>query len=566
MGAFIALALSLGACVGPVDQTEVQAQVAAAYAHDVDASEAVVASGAIDDLFVPVKAHPVPMRSANSGASWVRFRLLADWKRPSGPVVRVVNTAAQVVTVYVPRLNYREQRSRLDAEQPPGFSRIALNFQLPAGLRAGDAIYVRAVKSGASAQVFFADVEGAHALDLASVRWIVFSTTVLGVVFVANLSFVLIERRKIFLYFGGMIGGAYLYYAYLYGEGYHMPVLRFAREFGTLAWALPATVALASGLRFLALLMHLRVYAPRIDSLMRGVVVGLAVCFVALTLAPESAHTVLYQAANALALVAVSSIVVATLVATWRGSRAARFVLFAWMPMVVIAGLSAAQYLFGIWGEISLGASYLGTTALAGITLALALADQTWHRQRELDAARHAAQTDALSGALNRRALETRLAAAFEDARRHGQPLSLLFIDLDHFKNINDRYGHATGDRCLRAVIDPIQAELRATDVVGRWGGEEFLVLLPGASAVDARRVAERIRERIAHLAIDSDAGPVNLTTSVGVSCHAAAMRSPDDLVAAADRALYGAKRAGRNRVVMEEELRSTTPYTSEVA
>jgi len=533
------------------------APVLASVAQDVDADEGVVLAGGIDDLFVVSKAMPMPLRAPHDGASWARFRLTADWSQARGPVVRVVNTAGQTVTVYVPRLNLRLQRSRLDAEQAPGYSGVALNFELPAGLRAGDVVYVRAIRSGANSQLYFTDVDTAHELDLSSMRWILFTTTVLGVVFIANLSFILIERRAIFMHFGGMTGGAYLYYAYLYGEGYRLPVLRLARELGTLAWSLPATVALACALCFLAQLMHLRVYAPHMERVMRFVVYGMGGCFVTLVVAPESTYTVLYQAANVLALIAVISIVVATVIATLRGSRAARFVLFAWMPMVIIAGLSAAQFLFGLWSDISFAASYLGTTALAGITLALALADQTWHRQRELDAARHAAQTDALSGALNRRALETRLAAAFEDARRHHEPMSLLFLDLDHFKDINDRYGHAVGDRCLRAIIEPIQAELRATDVVGRWGGEEFLVLLPGASAADARRVAERIRERIASLQVESEAGPVSFTTSVGVGCRVTGMYAPEDLVAAADRALYGAKRAGRNRVVVDEDLRS---------
>ena len=538
--------------------------VVASVAQDVDADEGVVLAGGIDDLFLVTKTLPMPLRAPHDGASWARFRLTTDWPQARGPVVRVVNTAGQTVTVYIPRLNFRLQRTRLDAEQAAGYSGVALNFELPAGLRAGDVVYVRAVRSGANSQLYFTDVDTAHELDLASMRWVLFTTTVLAVVFIANLSFILIERRAIFIHFGGMTGGAYLYYAYLYGEGYHMPVLRLAREFGTLAWSLPATVALACALCFLARLMHLRVYAPYMERVMRFVVYGMAACFVSLVVAPESTYSTLYQAANVLALIAVVSIVVATVVATLRGSRAARFVLFAWMPMVIIAGLSAAQFLFGLWSSVSFASSYLGTTALAGITLALALADQTWHRQRELDAARHAAQTDALSGALNRRALETRLAAAFEDARRHHEPMSLLFLDLDHFKDINDRYGHAIGDRCLRAIIEPIQAELRATDVVGRWGGEEFLVLLPGASASDARRVAERIRERIAQIEVESEGGPVSFTTSVGVGCRVAGMYAPDELVAAADRALYGAKRAGRNRVVVDEELRSNQYRTEE--
>ncbi len=561
----LTLALLATACVGPAYDLHGGEALEVSICRNVDASEAAVVAGSADDLFTPTRLRPIPLRAPGDRDSWARVRLTRDWPAEHPPVITVVNSAAQVVTVFVPRLGYREQRSRFAADQPIDFSHTALHFNLPHDLRAGDVVYVRTTSGGGTSQMYFTDAATAHALDLANMRWVLFTTTVLGVVFVANLSFVLIERRQIFYYFGGMIGGAYLYYAYLYGEGYHMPVLRIARELGSVAWALPATVAVACALLFLGRLMHLRVYAPRMYRAMHYIVIGLGVCFVVLLVAPASMLTPLYQAANLLALLAALSIVVSTLAAAWRGSRAARFVLVAWMPMVVLAGLSAAQYLFGIWQDVPLGASYLGTTALAGITLALALADQTWHRQRELDAARHAAQTDALSGALNRRALESRLAAAFEDAKRRMHPLSVLFIDLDHFKSINDRYGHAVGDRCLRAIIEPIQAELRASDVLGRWGGEEFVVMLPGAASADARRVAERIRERIESLSIDSEAGPVALTASIGVSCHVAIMKGAEDLVAAADRALYGAKRAGRNRVVMDDDLR-TRQFESEVS
>ena len=189
--------------------------VVASVAQDVDADEGVVLAGGIDDLFLVTKTLPMPLRAPHDGASWARFRLTTDWPQARGPVVRVVNTAGQTVTVYIPRLNFRLQRTRLDAEQAAGYSGVALNFELPAGLRAGDVVYVRAVRSGANSQIYFTDVDTAHELDLASMRWVLFTTTVLAVVFIANLSFILIERRAIFIHFGGMTGGAYLYYAYL---------------------------------------------------------------------------------------------------------------------------------------------------------------------------------------------------------------------------------------------------------------------------------------------------------------------------------------------------------------
>lgn len=167
---------------------------------------------------------------------------------------------------------------------------------------------------------------------------------------------------------------------------------------------------------------------------------------------------------------------------------------------------------------------------------------------------RELATRDALSGLLNRRAFMERSTALFDHCRRHGQPCTVLMIDIDHFKRINDQHGHHMGDTAIRACADAIGQALREADLLGRLGGEEFAALLPHASADSARQVAERIRGAIARLGLVSPSGhPVTFTISIGMAASERHHTGIEPLLADADAALYRAKAAGRNRVLTHE-------------
>ncbi len=163
----------------------------------------------------------------------------------------------------------------------------------------------------------------------------------------------------------------------------------------------------------------------------------------------------------------------------------------------------------------------------------------------------HLATTDAMTGVNNRHHFLSLLYHEFARARRYKSPLSLLVLDLDFFKQINDGYGHAAGDSALKAFAEAAGDCLRGMDVLGRMGGEEFAVLLPNTSVEQAETVAERIRNAVARIAIDTEYGTVRFTTSVGVTDTDERDGSVDALLARADTALYAAKAAGRNRVVV---------------
>lgn len=185
--------------------------------------------------------------------------------------------------------------------------------------------------------------------------------------------------------------------------------------------------------------------------------------------------------------------------------------------------------------------------ALAGEFARLA----TLHADESLAAAqlRRSAEFDALTGTLNRRSIDLWLGRSFLESHRQGRPLSLLFIDIDHFKSVNDRLGHAGGDHCLRQVAAALRGALGSDDMLGRYGGEEFVVLLPGRVGGDAREMGERLRAAVERCEFAHDGQPERLTVSIGVATRLDHESTPDAAIKRADDALYTAKNAGRNCV-----------------
>ena len=166
------------------------------------------------------------------------------------------------------------------------------------------------------------------------------------------------------------------------------------------------------------------------------------------------------------------------------------------------------------------------------------------------------ATTDPLTGAWNRRQLEDAAAGEMRRSTRYGHPLALLLVDIDHFKRVNDTHGHAEGDRVLRTVADLVRGSIRLSDSLTRWGGEEFIVLMPNTGLASATILAERIREAVFGHAFEG-LGPVSI--SLGVAEYLAAS-SLGDWVARADQALYRAKSMGRNRVEVDVTRNAGSP------
>ncbi len=189
---------------------------------------------------------------------------------------------------------------------------------------------------------------------------------------------------------------------------------------------------------------------------------------------------------------------------------------------------------------------YIATYGFVAVLIAVGvqfMAGERIHKEFE-----YVASHDSLTGALTRRALLQMAEHELQRWQRYGQPFSLLLLDIDHFKRINDQYGHLTGDRVLLNFVGVVQGLLRSSDRLGRYGGEEFMVLLPASDAATALAVAERMRTAIAQH--PERAGSPACTTSIGVTCVQAGDTVFETLIARADAALYQAKAQGRNRVI----------------
>jgi diguanylate cyclase (GGDEF)-like protein len=212
-------------------------------------------------------------------------------------------------------------------------------------------------------------------------------------------------------------------------------------------------------------------------------------------------------------------------------------------PLALLLPWAPDNHVFGsVWLTVLSFEALLFTISIAFILLAMAK-ERTELRHRT------AALVDPLTGIANRRSF---LQDATQLAKRHsGKPLptAVLLIDLDHFKSINDRFGHALGDRVLEIFSDAARKSVRSSDLLGRLGGEEFAAVLHDTSRDKAMAVAERIRESFAHAAQEVDGRPVGATVSIGLAyCEEAALDMPE-LLAQSDQALYFAKERGRNRV-----------------
>jgi diguanylate cyclase (GGDEF)-like protein len=245
-------------------------------------------------------------------------------------------------------------------------------------------------------------------------------------------------------------------------------------------------------------------------------------------------------------------ILLAPLVVWFRSGKAAI------AAVIVMAGLSGV----GLWASTWEGGPFAGgvygidefirdtvINRLIAIALFSAVLFLLVRIQNAQDELHRLSTTDPLTGALNRRRFEELAEVERRRAARSGAPMALLILDIDHFKSVNDRFGHAAGDAAIRVLSQTCQATLRPGDLFGRWGGEEFVIALPETSLSGAMKTAERLREVIAKAEFLANGKARRITVSIGVAALLRDELAVDHAINRADRALYRAKEAGRNRV-----------------
>jgi diguanylate cyclase (GGDEF)-like protein len=511
-------------------------------------------SGALDQHF----AKPKLGAQVRSRDYWLKLEV-SDVRPPEGMPVVVAHAARDL------HLNLMVSEAGAPASLP-----LATTLSGFLGVRDG----VYALPRGFSGQPVYAHVTAdnderqylrfsAGTLDstltegATHARMIALAFGALTAVSLAGLLIWFVLKDRLFILYATLFALQALYMGYLSGQAFDWPWLSVAVPWRSFAWNVPVALSGAIASLFTREIADLKHTSPRVYQAFGW----FAAAFVLLAFTNVAKYFGLGWLVNAFGNVMFLASAIFTLIVcflAWRrGNRAAGWFLVAWVLLEGFTIAAAVVFLLTPSKDAS-ELYYVGlplSMVAAAILTALGVADRLRAQRVALSDAERRAQTDPLTGVLNRRSLIERLNAACQRAQARGLPIALLFIDLDHFKLINDTFGHPAGDACLRAIIAPIHAELRQSDVIGRYGGEEFVVILSSADASAAVPIAQRILSRVANVQVDGFARPIKLTCSIGIAASDTLGVWGEHLIAQADAAVYVAKRSGRNQVQVARNL-----------
>jgi diguanylate cyclase (GGDEF)-like protein len=509
-----------------------------------------VTRGALDSQFVPFSLRDT---RRNGGAFWLKLRARHDVPAAQVPALVVHKGRHFLMQVFTASAAGSTPLGQVQ-DLPSFRAAHDMVFTLPAGLTAGQVLYARVDLEGAgSEELSFATAPLQALLEHGEerTRMIALAFGALMAMSLAALFLWFVLADRLFILYALLISFQALYIVYFTGQGFDWPFLSFALPLTSYAWNVPAALSGAASCLFVREIADLRRFSPRVYRVFGW----LSVTFVVLAFANLAQMVGLGAAVATIGNLVFLGAAVFTLIVAFmawrRGNRAAGFFLIAWGLLEAVTIATTVRLLIANADDSDPMLFYglpLSMVA-AAILIALGVADRLRGQRLALTQAELRAQTDPLTGVLNRRALVERLELACVRARARGLPIALLFLDLDHFKEINDSFGHPAGDACLAAVIPPIAAELRQSDIIGRYGGEEFVVVLSSANATAAHAIAERIRERVAGVHVEGYGLPIRLTCSIGVAASDTLGVWGQHLIAQADAAVYAAKRAGRNCV-----------------
>ena len=541
---FVALALLLF-FLASAGATEIELVGAWRPAVAGETADAAQVSDARLQRFDPARLHtfaaPVDMR-------WLLlWPARDDWPEPPW-VLEVIEPGLQRVTLFAGDGTVVDESWIGSAERPwPGHGR--LSFAIETALPAATPLRLRLDATGVIPPALHFAARSVPDHLRVDASWLALASVCLAIMAamaVVAVFFGLRLRDPAFLYYALYVA-AYAFVLALQGGYVFEPLGWYAIAEAPGAWGRIATVAsIVAAVLFLVRFASLAQFAPRMRLLLLGYAGSVAV----LGLIGSQPWSGAFGRAliNPLLIAGAPLLLVASMLAAMRGSRYAWFFLCGWTPLLAVTVLGSAQ-LYGVaagWTWSANAAFVAG--AFEALVLSLGLADRALALRRAHEQARRLADIDPLTGLYNRRAWSQRLPETEREARARGVPLTLLFLDLDGFKQLNDQHGHAAGDNTLLALAGVLRAELREEDLIGRYGGEEFVVALPGADEAHALQVAERIRQHLKERSLT--AVGVQCTVSIGV----AALQSHEDtaeLLRRADEAMYAAKAAGRNRVVL---------------
>lgn len=320
-------------------------------------------------------------------------------------------------------------------------------------------------------------------------------------------------------------------------------------------WLNPGSIFLyaISGFNFTLSFLRTRKLFPHIYSQIINFCIGLSIVQVLLLLLNVQAASVM-TAITFVIIFSFFSLIMATL-SLKLGHRDIKYFLIASIATALGATITAITTLGIIpYSTLTFRAVEIGI-AIDAIVLSIALAEQFRMTQNEKLQAERLSRIDPLTGLFNRRAFYEIINPIWQNVERHQKDLSMMVLDIDNFKNINDVYGHVYGDKILKKTASTLRKIVRNGDVFARWGGEEFTILLPETDLKKAKFLAERLREQISNLQVEAESIQLNFTISIGVAQKKPNMHNVEDLFKQADRCLYKAKNSGRNKVCSGGDL-----------
>jgi diguanylate cyclase (GGDEF)-like protein len=499
-------------------------------------------------------------RFPHDGAgSWVVIAPQPPWDN-SGRVLTIYPPTLANVTVFA---GSAPTTLALDDFSAPFHGHGRLAWQVPAGMAASTPILLRFEPSATLVAPVRFQIEPMRDYVQQDARWLVFASACFAVMLamvLMALCFAGMLRDVTYAWYAGYILCYCLIQGIQTGFVFHPLEWEWLSGMAVMVGSAAVALSVAFASLFMTRFCELQRYAP----LLRVPITALAVGMIQLVLMRSSQVPLLVHVAqillNPLLMIGAALLLIAAIVAAARGSRQAWFFLVGWTPLLLLTALSSAQVNGALPQLDWLNDASVAGGAFEAVVLSLGLADRALRLRHDRDVVRVLADRDALTNVLNRRGWTERVNTLLSAGTT--QPMALLFLDLDHFKLLNDRQGHNTGDRALVAVADALTAELRPGDLFGRYGGEEFVALLDNTRPEQAIHVATRLCRRVHRLEI-----PVNAEALLSISIGVTIRHHDDDvesLVERADQAMYDAKLKGRNRVCMyrqdDGELRGANP------
>ncbi|MGH8077212.1 MAG: GGDEF domain-containing protein [Lysobacter sp.] len=501
-------------------------------------------AGDFDAQFRQVEAPRIA--ESESVVRWWRVVANAPIRADDAPQLVLLSPRLNRAEFWVPDAALPLRRALTGKDADFDHSTRALVAPLPRGLAAGEAVYVRIdAHSRQPMPVSIESLAQVHRNDLRHVAWRGATIVTMGVLIFLSLGFWIGMGQRRYAYLLLMLVAQVLYQLNVGGEIRALPWLAEAIGRDVRTGRMLGLLSIIATATFIAIYLDLRKYQPRVMRVIHGCTGALVLLLFANIASDAGVISVL---ANIMLLLTAATILVASVVGTWRGQRAARFLLVSWLPTIVLLGLQVGE-LFGFWSNPAWMIHALPAgLAFSSLMLTVGLADSMQKLRRDRDQASRLATFDMLTGAMSRPATEERLRNAVADAHRSGLPLSVVFFDIDHFKRVNDEFGHRAGDECLRIIASRTRNRLRRYDQCGRYGGDEMLVILPDTHLDEARGVAENLRSSINCRPLSIDGLLLNATLSLGIA-QLMPEETPAHLLERADAALYASKAAGRDRV-----------------